>query len=311
MKVVFMGTPEFARTALEAIVDAGHNVIGVITQPDKPKNRGHKLTPPPVKEAALAMGIPVYQPTTLKDGSFNDTLDAMDPDIIVVAAYGKILPKYFIDRPRYGCVNIHGSLLPKYRGAAPIQRAIMAGEKQIGITIMRMDEGLDTGDMMLTGAIDAEGKYYDEVHAGLSDLGAELIVKAMKMIEDGTVTYTKQNDAEMTYAAKITKEDMTVGFTTDADTVLRTVRALSPTAVTYLNGKSVKLVAARRIDAPAAEAGTVVALGAKGEGYIDVACAVGTVRLTRIIPEGKKEMSCGDFVRGRGISAGDKFTAEA
>ena len=198
MRIVFMGTPEFASAALGALIASpyGADIVGVVTRQDKPKNRGHVMTPPPVKVLAQAHGIPVYQPQNLKAENFADTLTALAPDIIIVAAYGRILPKYVLDAPRFGCINIHGSLLPKYRGAAPIQRAIMAGEKELGITLMYMAEGVDTGDMIAKSSyFPDENDNFGKIHDTLAKMGADLLVRTLPEIFERKETREKKDDA--------------------------------------------------------------------------------------------------------------------
>ena len=204
MKILFMGTPDFALFSLRALVDAGENVAAVVPQTDTPKGRGMTLSPPPVKVYATERGIPVYQPKTLKDGAFETELRAIDPDIIIVVAYGKILPKYVLDYPKYGCINIHGSLLPKYRGAAPMQRAIMEGETVTGVTSMYMAEGLDTGDMLLTEEVAiAPDDNFEAVHDKLGAAGARVLLRTVDAAKRGDLHPIKQNDADSTYAAKL------------------------------------------------------------------------------------------------------------
>ena len=204
MRILFMGTPDFALFSLRAMVEAGENIIGVVTQPDKPKGRGYALLPPPVKVYALEQGIPVYQPSTLKGEDFRAFLEEQAPDLIVVAAYGKILPKNVLDFPKYGCLNVHGSLLPEYRGAAPMQRAIMDGKRKTGVTIMQMDVGLDTGDMLLVQEIEiGENDNFETVHDNLGACGAEEMLRALDALRNGKLTPVKQDDALANYAAKI------------------------------------------------------------------------------------------------------------
>ena len=309
MKILFMGTPTFASTALEAIAKSrfGAGLCGVVTKVDTPKDRGHKLLPSPVKVTAEALGIPVFQPETFKDGAFKDTLDALSPDVIVVAAYGKILPGYVLDAPKYGCINIHGSLLPKYRGAAPIQRAIMNGDREIGITIMKMDAGLDTGDMLMRRALSFADENFGEIYDALARLGGEMIVETLEKID--SLTPEKQDDDLATYANKIEKSDCAIDFSRGAKEINDLIRALSPApcATAKLGGKLVKFTKAAVIDGADGKCGEIIAVGAKGDGYIDVMTGSGALRVLRLIPEGKKEMSAGDFVRGRGCTAGDMF----
>ncbi|MBE6665025.1 MAG: methionyl-tRNA formyltransferase [Ruminococcaceae bacterium] len=311
MRILFMGTPEFARTALWEIQKAyPGEIVGVITRQDTPKNRGHIMTPPPVKTAALELSIPVYQPVNLKKENFADILQEMNPDIIVVVAYGKLLPPYVLEYPRFGCINIHGSILPKYRGAAPIQRAILAGEKEMGVTIIKMAEGLDTGDMYAKATMDSSTGNFEEIHDRLADLGGKLVVETMKKIFDGTAVAEPQDDALSTYASKIEKADRILDFSQPAEIIINKIRTFAPTpgAETKLPSGKVKITSAIRLDeAPEGEPGTVAALSAKGLGLLTVNTVDAKIKIERLIPEGKKEMSAGDFIRGRRITQTDRF----
>lgn len=312
MNILFMGTPEFAETALRAIAERyTGEVIGVVTRQDTPKNRGHVMMAPPVKEAALALGLPFYQPANLKEENFRETLEQTSPDLIIVAAYGKILPRYVLDYPKYGCINIHASLLPKYRGAAPIQRAIMAGEPEFGVTIMEMAEGLDTGDMLAKGSFLSDGtEPYGEIHDKLAALGASLITETIEKLVRGEIVPEAQDDTLSNYAAKIEKADRVLDFSAPTTEIINRVRAFSPVpgAEATLPSGKVKITAAKALpDAPAGEAGTVAALSAKGNGLLAVNTADGQIAIERLIPEGKKEMSAGDFIRGRRICKTDRF----
>lgn len=302
-----MGTPDFALFSLDALVKSGEDVVGVVTQPDKPKGRGLTLTPPPVKAYAIEHGIEVYQPTTLKDGAFLETLQALDPEMIVVVAYGKILPKYVLDYPKYGCINIHGSLLPKYRGAAPMQRAIMDGEKVSGVTSMYMAEGLDTGDMLIKEEVEiSEDDNFETVHDKLGEAGARVILLTVEAAKSGTLKPEKQDDSLSTYAAKIEKAECLVDFSMDAHTIHNHIRGLSPfpLAFTYLpNGKMLKIVRAHFESAKdTGEYGKVIRADKNG---IAVAAKDGLVVIEVATPEGKKAQSAGDLVNGRQISVGD------
>lgn len=311
MKILFMGTPDLAAVCLEAVYNkADVEVVGVLTQPDKPKGRGMKLVPPPVKVFAEEHGIPVYQPQTLKNGTFEDELKKLDPDMIIVAAYGKILPKYVLDYPKYGCVNAHGSILPKYRGASPIQRAIIDGEKVTGITAMYMAEGLDTGDIIKIYPCDiTPDDDFGSLHDKLANLAGVAMCDVIDMTENGTITRTKQDDEKSSYAAKIEKEDTVIDFTKNAEDIVNLVRGLSPAplAVTRTpDGKLLKLTHARLSDmAKTDNAGEVAALSDKGEGEIVLSCGDGCISVTGVVPEGKKPMKSADYIRGRRISVGD------
>ena len=308
MKILFMGTPDFALFSLKALVESGkHDICGVITQPDKPKGRGYELLPPPVKAYALKNGLDVYQPQTLKGDEFASLLDTLSPDLIAVAAYGKILPKNVIDYPKYGCINVHGSLLPEYRGAAPMQRAIIDGKKMTGVTIMYMAEGLDTGDMLLKREFEIkEDHNFEDIHDGLGELGANALLELIDMLERGEATRTPQDDAISTYAQKITKQDCCIDFTLCAQRVHDLIRGLSPIPLSFThtpNGKLLKVISAEIVDREKAhsQAGEVLSI----ENGIEVACSVGSVRLLRVVPEGKSRMNASDFVRGRNIAVGD------
>lgn len=304
MKVVYMGTPDFAVLPLESILAAGHEVAGVFTQPDKPKGRGYELAPPPVKVCALARGLTVYQPQTLKDGAALEILRALQPDVIVVAAYGKILPKEIIHLPKYGCINIHASLLPKYRGAAPIQRCILEGEAQTGVTVMYMDEGLDTGDMLIKestpiGPDETAGSLHDR----LAQMGAALIADALSLLENGTAPREKQDGSLSCYASMLDKSISRIDWNKTSLQVHNQVRGLNPwpSASAVLNGKTVK-IHKTKCSAMAGEPGTVLSIEP-----LTVACSDGAVEILELQLEGKKRMNAADFLRGHKISPGQRF----
>ena len=309
-----MGTPDFALFSLKALYESGENVVGVVTQPDKPQGRGYTLTPPPVKAWAVENNIPVYQPSTLKDDAFAELLAKIDPDMIVVAAYGKILPKSVIDYPKYGCINVHGSYLPKYRGAAPMQRAIIDGERSTGVTIMQMDVGLDTGMMLSRKRIPiTDDDNFETMHDKIGSQGADLLVKTISQIKSGEVKYTKQYGAYSSYAAKIEKVDCQLDFSLPVRKIFDLIRGLSPIplAVTYMQNKRLlKIVSAKpsafRLSSHT-EVGTVVSID---NGVITVACSDGCLDIIEIVPEGKRKMSAADFIRGRGISVGDRLISK-
>ncbi len=312
MRILFMGTPEFAKTALLSINEKYKGeIVGVVTRQDTPKNRGHIMTPPPVKTAALALGLPVYQPANLKEENFRAFLEEMNPDIIVVVAYGRILPSYVLEYPKYGCINIHGSILPKYRGAAPIQRAILAGEPEMGVTIIKMAEGIDTGEMYAMASFPvSEADNFEVIHDKLAELGGKLVLQTMEALFNGTAVATPQDDALSSYAAKIEKTDRVLDFSTSTVEIVNKVRAFAPVpgAEAKLPSGKVKITAAKRIDeAPTGEAGTVASLSAKGAGLLIINGTDGKIRIEKLIPEGKKEMSAGDFIRGRRITEADRF----
>ena len=307
MRILFMGTPDFARSILEKLHKDGENIVAVVTQPDKPQGRKMILTPPPVKQYAMENGLPVYQPVTLKDGAFAEELSLIDPELIIVAAYGKILPAYVLDYPKYGCINAHASLLPRWRGAAPIQRAIMAGDHLSGVTAMYMAQGLDTGDMILTVRVPiTDEDDFGTLHDKLAVAGGEAMTETIAKLRDGTVTREVQNDADATYAAKIENPDCVIDFTKSVTDVYNQVRGLSPVplALTWMpDGKRLKIVAAQKeIRSVTAAPGTVVAIEG---GTLDIACADGILHVTHLQPEGKGRMAAADFLRGRKLSVGD------
>lgn len=306
MRVLFMGTPDFSRICLAGLECEGLEIVGVISQPDRPRGRGYTLTPSPVKAYALERGYPVYTPETLKDQAFADLLSALDPEVIAVVAYGKLLPKSVLDYPKYGCVNVHTSLLPLYRGAAPMQRAIMDGRSETGITTMFMAQGLDTGDILECERTPiGENDNFEDIHDRLAQMGARLLPHTLLALQAGTLTPTSQTDEGTCYAEKITKDDCVIDFHKSAWDVHNLIRGLSPIplAFTRLNGKMLKVSAARvaATDGVHGAPGTVIAL----DGEITVACGTGAVALTAVLPEGKGRMSAADFIRGRKIACGD------
>lgn len=305
MRILFMGTPDFAKRNLEALYNNGENIIGVVTAPDKPKGRGMVLTPSDVKKFALEKNLPVYQPLTLKDGAFLDTLKELNPDLIVVVAYGKILPSYVLDYPKYGCINNHASILPKYRGAAPIQRAIMDGDKETGVSVMKMDIGLDTGDVIIVEKVTIEeNDNFETVHDKLAEAGSVALLKAVDLLKKGEATYTKQPDT-FTYAEKILKTDCLIDFNKSSDEIHNQIRGLSPIPLSYTktpDGKILKIVKAHKTDIKSNGAnGEIVSL----DGAILVKCQDGVIALDIIVPEGKGKMNATDFINGRKIKVGD------
>ena len=308
MRILFMGTPDFALPTLRALCESGHEVVGVVTKIDTPKGRGHHMTPPPIKVYALEQNIPVYQPNTLKGEEFAAILSELDPEMIVVVAFGKILPQNVLDYPKYGCVNVHGSLLPEYRGAAPMQRAIIDGKKVTGITTMLMAAGLDTGDMLLKAEVEiGENDSFEDMHDRLSEVGAKLLMETVEKIEKGEITPEKQDDTLATHAAKIEKSDCLLDFSKDAKTLHDLIRGLSPIPLSFTHtpdGKLLKVVASRVADAEKtvkALPGTVLSVGDD----IKVVCGKGILSFLAVVPEGKGRMSAADFVRGRKIAEGD------
>ena len=308
MKILFMGTPDFALFSLRGLCENGYDVIGVITQPDKPKGRGYVLTPPPVKVYAMEKGIPVYQPNSLRTEEFASLLQELNPDLIAVVAYGKILPKNVLDYPKYGCVNVHGSLLPEYRGAAPMQMAIIDGKKVTGITTMFMAEGLDTGDMLLKAECEiAENDNFEIIHDRLGILGAELLQKTVDGLERGEITPIPQDHSKATHTSKILKEDCEIDFSKDCDTVHNLIRGLSPIPLSFTHlpdGKLLKVVESEICERESenSDFGRVSSLE---NGKIRVLCANGAINILKVLPEGKGRMTAADFIRGRKISEGD------
>ena len=311
MKTVFMGTPDFAVPPLRALVEAGYEVAAVVTQPDKPKGRGKTLLPTPVKEEALMHEIPVYQPQKVRNNpEFLETLKEINPDIIIVAAFGQIIPKEVLELPKFGCINIHASLLPKYRGAAPIQQAVIDGEKESGVTIMQMGEGLDTGDMISKIVIPLSPEETGgSLFGKLAQAGAELLIKTLPSIEQGTAEFKKQPQESPTpYASMITKQMGLMDFNRSAEELERLVRGLNPwpSAYTFINGKTLKVwkckVSAEETDAAP---GTVFLTDKEG---IHVACGQGALILTEVQLEGKKRMDTEVFLRGYHIENGTCFT---
>lgn len=313
MRVIFMGTPDFSVGTLEALIEAGHEVVLAVTQPDKPKGRGKSMQFPPVKEAALAHGIEVYQPVRVREQACIDYLKKYEADIIVVVAFGQILPKEILDMPRYGCVNVHASLLPKYRGAAPIQWAVINGERVTGVTTMRMDEGLDTGDMIMKEEVVLEpeetgGSLFER----LAQTGASLCVRTLAAVEDGTATYTPQEHGEATHTTMIKKQLGEIAWEKPAQELERLIRGLNPwpSAYTHLNGRTLKIwkaAVAKQGQAERAEPGSVV------EVYKDsilVQTGQGLLKLVEVQLEGKKRMTTDAFLRGFAIEAGTRLGKE-
>ena len=307
MRILFMGTPEFARVALESLIRGKFEVIGVVTQPDKPVGRKLILTPPPVKEFAAANDIKVYQPQTVKGEEFAGLLKEIAPDVIVVAAYGKIIPKNIIDE--YACINIHASLLPKYRGAAPISAAVMDGEKVTGITIIRMDEGIDTGDMILKGELEiGENETFGELHDRLAALGGELIVEALNQIKAGTAKREKQPEEGASYVGKTDDALREIDWGLTAVRIHDKIRGLSPVpaAFTWLNGKKLKIykskISENILDGEYRN-GEVININNSGK-VIEIKAGGKIIEILELQIEGGKKMSAADFINGRKIEKG-------
>lgn len=322
MRIVFMGTPDFSVPALKALVEAGHQVIAVVTQPDKPKGRGKEVQMTPVKIQAMEYGIPVYQPAKVREASFVEVLKGLEADAYVVIAFGQILPKAVLELPKYGCINIHASLLPKYRGAAPIQWCVIDGERETGITTMMMDVGLDTGDMLEKAVIPIEEKETGgSLHDKLSMAGGDLILSTLKKLEEGTLVRTPQTDEGTCYAKMLTKSLGDIDWNQDAVSIERLIRGLNPwpSAYTMWNGKTIKIWAADVIAGrEAAEflsesgvpaetgtaPGTVVCSDKRG---LVVCTGGGLLSIRELQMEGKKRMDTPAFLRGYPIPAGDVF----
>lgn len=310
MRIIFAGTPEFARVALTALHAAGHTVVAVLTQPDRPSGRGMKLMPSAVKQEALRLGVPVLQPDSLRPAAIQDELRALAADVMVVAAYGLILPQAVLDMPRHGCLNIHASLLPRWRGAAPIHRAIQSGDSETGITIMQMDAGLDTGAMLLQKAIpiaadDTTGSLHDK----LAVLGGEMAVAAMAAVSAGMLIPEAQPEAGVTYAAKISKAEAWLDFTLDAQQLARNIRAFDPAPGAFVlwQGQPLKIWRAQ-VRAVSGQPGEVMAAGSDG---IVVACGRDALCITELQMAGGKRQTAAQLLAGHPLAAGLNFCAEA
>ena len=304
MRIIFMGTPEFAAPAIDSLIAAGHEIAAVFSQPDKPKGRGYAMTPPPVKVKALEHGVPVYQPTSMRDGEALKIFHAIKPDVGVVIAYGKILPQEILDSPKYGCINVHASLLPKYRGAAPIQWSVIDGEPKTGVTTMQMDAGLDTGDMLLRSETEIQpDETAGELHDRLSAMGAELIVRTLDALAKGELRPEKQDDSRSCYAKMLTKELCAVDWSRSAREIHNRIRGLSPwpVATAVLEGKKLKIhrSAVSDMEAPEAECGEIISFDP-----LTVKCGSGAVELLEIQAEGKQRMFSADYLRGHKIDLG-------
>lgn len=298
MRIVFMGTPDFAVPVLEALTESKHEVVAVVTQPDKRKGRGKEMRYTPVKTAALNHGIEVYQPAKVKDEEFQNVLRDINADVIVVVAFGQILPPSIIHMPKYGCINVHASLLPKYRGAAPIQWAVIDGEKETGITTMQMDEGLDTGDMMLKEVVPVDEKETGgSLHDKLAACGGKIILETLQKVEDGTVTYTKQDDSKSNYAKMLDKNLGKIDFTKKAVEIERLIRGLNPwpSAYTKLNGKTLKIWDADVLEGENETPGKIVNIT---KDQIWISTGEGILAVNELQLEGKKRMNTEDFLRG-------------
>lgn len=308
MRIVFMGTPDFAVGSLQALCESGkHEILAVVTQPDRPKGRGNKLLQTPVKEYALEQGLTVYQPQKVKTPEFVELLHELQPELIVVAAFGQFLSKEILELPKYGCINVHASLLPKYRGAAPIQYAIIKGEKESGVTIMQMDIGMDTGAMLDKVVVPiAENTTMGELHDALREQGAALLLEVIDKIATGTAVAEPQDDAQATYATLLDRSMEHIDWSKKAQEVHNLIRGFNPAPSTFTklpNGKSLKIWGSKMTDkSSAAAAGTVIETGKHS---FFVACGEGVLEITEVQPESKKRMPAQVFLNGRGVQEGD------
>ena len=313
MRIVFMGPPDFAVGSLKALCECGkHEIVGVITQPDRPKGRGNKMLMTPVKEYALEQGYEVYQPEKVKTPEFVQILRNMQPELIVVAAFGQFLSQEILNMPKYGCINVHASLLPKYRGAAPIQYAIIKGEKESGVTIMQMDIGMDTGAMLDKVVVPiGENTTMGELHDELKEKGAQLLLEVIEKIEAGTAVAEPQNNDEATYATLLDRSMERIDWTKPAQDVHNLIRGFNPAPSTFTtlpNGKNLKLWCSRMTDKTAdAKPGTVVEISKRS---FFVACGSGVLEITELQPESKKRMPAQVFINGRGVQLGDVLGAQ-
>lgn len=304
MKIVFMGTPDFAVPCLEALIQSRHEVVGVFTQPDKKVGRKQILTPPPVKVTAEKHGVAVYQPNTLKDGKALEIIKELAPDVIAVVAYGKILPKEILEYPEFGCVNVHGSILPKYRGAAPIQWAVINGETETGVTIMRMDEGLDTGDIILVRRTEIGiNETSEELFDRLSLIGAKALADIIELFADGNVNHVPQPEGDFGYASMIDKSMCNIDWKKSAFEVHNLIRGLQswPVATTVINGKTVKIHKSVLSDKTGNEAGEIV----NNKNVLTVCCGdKNCIDILEVQPEGKKRMDIKAFLAGNPLDNG-------
>ena len=317
MKIVYMGTPDFAVAPLEALIQAGHQIIAVVTQPDKPKGRGKEVQVTPVKECALVHQIPVFQPIKIKEKEAVEQLRTYGADVFVVAAFGQLLSKEILDMPQFGCINIHASLLPKYRGAAPIQRVILDGEAVTGVTIMQMDVGLDTGDMLLAEEVVIEDtETGDSLHDKLSEVGAKLIVEALVSIEENTCIKTKQDDSKTCYAKMLQKTMGNIEWNKSAVEIERLIRGLNswPSAYTFLWNKMLKIWSAKVVSVEevaglleSAQSGEIIKVDKES---VYVQTGNGVLQLLQLQIEGKKRMTVKEFMMGKALETGTVFESE-
>lgn len=304
MRILFMGTPDFAAVSLQALINAGFDVAGAVSQPDKPKGRGHKLQPTEVKLTANKAGIDVYQPESLKNGELLPILNDIKPDVIVVAAYGKILPEYIINYPKYGCINVHASLLPKYRGAAPIQWSIINGDAVTGVTTMKMDKGLDTGDMLLKAETEiGEYETAEELFDRLAALGGDLLIKTLNGLESNEIVSVPQNHDEHTYAPMISRDTGKIDWTKSSREISKLICGMNswPLAQTKYKGEPLKIVSAKITDGKG-KCGEILSLD-KGKG-LKVATGDGAIYIETAQFAGSKKMNVEDYARGHEIEIG-------
>ena len=305
MKTVFMGTPDFAAEVLKALYDSDNEVAMVFTQPDRAKDRGKKIQFTPVKELALVHGTAVYQPEKLRtDQAVMEELKKVSPDIIVVAAYGQILPEEVLKLPKHGCINVHASLLPKLRGASPIQMAIVTGEEETGVTIMQMEKGLDTGDMLSAESIAIGDMTAGQLHDRLAQIGGRLLIRTIKDISEGKASPVKQDDSKATYAGRISKKDGKIDFSKSPQEIERLIRGFDPWpgAFCFLDGQQIKLWKAVPCgEKTSAEDGEVISAGNEG---LKIACGGDSLMITELQAPGKKRMNAGDYLRGHAVKPG-------
>ncbi|NLY92077.1 MAG: methionyl-tRNA formyltransferase [Firmicutes bacterium] len=311
MRLVFMGTPDFAAVSLQRLLEAGHQVLGVVTQPDRPRGRGMKLSPSPVKEVAVANGLPVFQPDHLPDQDLMAFLEKTRPELIVVVAYGLKIPPVLLNFPPYGCVNVHASLLPKYRGASPIQAVLLNGEQETGITTMRMDEGWDTGDLLLTRRVPIRpDDTFGTLHDRLAVVGAEVLLETLDGLAGGTIKPQPQNHQEATYVRKLTEDDLCLNWEEPSLSLYNRIRALDPFpgARTCLNGEPFKVWAARTVKGwfglEAAKPGTIGVFTKEEGGGLPVRTGDGVLLLTEVQSPGKKRLPVKQFLAGNPLPPG-------
>lgn len=305
MNIVFMGTPDLAAVVLEKLINSKHKILAVVTQPDKPKGRGNQVQCPPVKELAVRYHIPVLQPKRVREDGFLPILKELDPDVIVVAAFGQIIPKTILELPKFGCINVHTSLLPKYRGAAPIQWAVINGESKTGVTIMYMDEGIDTGDIIMKEEVAIDAKETGgSLHDKLAECGGALLLKTLTAIENGTAQREKQRDEDSNYVKILDKSFGLIHFNRPAAELERLIRGLNPwpSAYTYLGGKTLKIWDADVIDTDSeGKPGEIISVT---KNSIVIKTASGSLAVKELQLEGKKRMTADAFLRGYSITPG-------